>query len=334
MKEALAVVYREHGKPLEVLDLERRGVATPGPGEVLLALRCAVIHPSDMGMIGGSYGRLKSLPAVAGREGVGEIVALGEGVDTSLLGRRARMPEEPGAWVEAVCTSADSLTLFPEGLKDEFAAQAYVNPPTALRLLSDFVELKAGDWIVQNAANSAVGFCVAGLAKHRGLNTLCVVRDRDAWEEPLKQAGASVVVAEESGYEKQIEAIVDGERPKLGLNSIGGDSVMRLIKSLGEGGTVVTFGGMVGDKVRYPTRELIFKDLCLRGFWMDRWFRQHTAEARKALMADVCSLLGQGLMPMPVDSRYAMTEAMEAVKKSLAPGRRGKVLLTSDWQPT
>ena len=31
-----------------------------------------------------------------------------------------------------------------------------VNPPTAYNMLSNFAELKAGDWVVQNGANSAV----------------------------------------------------------------------------------------------------------------------------------------------------------------------------------
>ncbi len=332
MKEALAVVYKEHGKPLEVLSVESKEVSEPGPGEVLLALRCAVIHPSDMGMIGGSYGRLKELPAVAGREGVGEIVTVGEGVDKALLGRRARMPETPGAWMEATVVPAEALTLFPEGLDDALAAQAYVNPPTAYRILKDFVDFEPGDWIIQNAGNSAVGFCVTGLAKSMGLKTLCVVRDAGVWSGPLEEAGATAVVAEDSGYEKQIKELTGGTLPKLGLNSIGGDSVMRIVKCMAEGGTLVTFGGMVGDKVRFPTRELIFKDLCLRGYWMDRWFRTHTPEEATSMMDEVCRLLRDGVMTMPVDSRFPVAEGLKAVERAFE-SRQGKVLLTSDWRP-
>lgn len=35
-----------------------------------------------------------------------------------------------------------------------------MNPPTAYRMLKDFVDLKPGDTVIQNGANSAVGKAV------------------------------------------------------------------------------------------------------------------------------------------------------------------------------
>lgn len=45
-------------------------------------------------------------------------------------------------------------------------------------MLEDFVKLKAGDVIVQNGANSAVGQSVIQLAKLRGVKTINIIRDR------------------------------------------------------------------------------------------------------------------------------------------------------------
>lgn len=315
------------------MQLQPQEILQPGEGEVVVALRYAVIHPSDFGMIAGTYGRQRELPAVGGREGVGEVVAVGEGVEASLMGQHVRMPEEPGAWAQAVCSRADALRLLPLDLPMESAAQAFVNPPTALRLLDDFVELQAGDWIIQNAGNSAVGFCVAGYARHRGINCLSVVRDPARWESPLKAAGAVAVIEEGAPYFKEIDTITSGHRPKLGLNSVGGESVMSLIKSMAPGGTVVTFGGMVGEKVRFPTRELIFNDLNMRGFWMDRWLRQETPGAVESCLQMVYDFLAEGVMAPPVDSVYPFADALEAVEYAGKPGRSGKVLIRSEWRP-
>ena len=47
-----------------------------------------------------------------------------------------------------------------------------VNPPTAHLLLTSIVDLAPGEWIIQNAANSAVGRYVIQLAKARGIRTV------------------------------------------------------------------------------------------------------------------------------------------------------------------
>lgn len=60
----------------------------------------------------------------------------------------------------------------------EFAATLQVNPPTAYRMLKDFVHLRPGDTVIQNGANSAVGQAVIQLAAAWGVNTINVVRSR------------------------------------------------------------------------------------------------------------------------------------------------------------
>lgn len=47
-----------------------------------------------------------------------------------------------------------------------------VNPPTAYRMLKDFVDLKKGDTVIQNGANSGVGQAVIQIAKAMGYHTV------------------------------------------------------------------------------------------------------------------------------------------------------------------
>ncbi|QYY37209.1 2-enoyl thioester reductase domain-containing protein [Ruficoccus sp. ZRK36] len=330
--EPQAVRYHERGKPEDVLKLESMPAGNPGKGEALVALRAAVIHPSDMGMIGGTYGRLPDLPAVGGREGAGVVLAVGEGVTELKVGQQVKMPEALGAWRQAVVAPVEDFIAIPNEVPAEMAAQAFINPPTALRILRDFIDFKPGEWIIQNAANSAVGVSMIQLAHHCGLKTINVVRDAETWEPILKDMGADVVVAEESGYEKKIKELTGGAKPRLGLNSIGGDSVIRLIRCMADSAKVVTFGGMVGDKVRFPTRNLIFNDLHLCGFWMDKWVRTHSKEEFDAMQAEIFDLMAKGALKLPIDSTYSFDKATEAVARANAGGRKGKVLITSDWQ--
>lgn len=319
-----ALVYGRHGEPAETLRWEPVASPFPGPGEVRLTLRAAAIHPSDFGLIQGSYGHLRELPAVAGREGVAEVTELGEGVSHLKLGDRVRLPETSGAWRESLTTKASDLAAFPGGLPDEVLAQTAVNPPAALLLLREFVSLTNDQWVVQNAANSAVGRAVIALCRERGLRTLNLVR-RPELVEPLLAAGADEVVVVKPGEKPDLSRF---PRAVLGLNSVGGESLLHVVAACAPGATVVTFGGMSGDKIRFPTRQLIFDDLVFRGFWLDAWKRKHSAAARLALDVQVLDLFSRGILTVPEPLKFSLTEWPAALAAARSP-RSGPVIFVN-----
>ena len=320
-----AIRHHSFGKPLEVLQLEQTAQPEPQSDEVRVRLEAASINPSDYGMIGGSYGRLRELPAVAGREGVGIVDAIGEGVTSVELGARVRFPGDDGAWQEHACIAAEELLVVPGAVPVEQAAISFINPPTAYCLLQKVVDLKPGDWIVQNAGNSAVGLSVIQMAKAFGYKTISQVR-REELVEPLKAMGADHVVLEGSGWPKLVGELTGGAPIKLALNSIGGESATDQIKALGDGGTQVTFGGMVGDKVRFPTRFLIFNDVRLVGFWWDQFARREGVDGVRAVMDEVHAMMADGRLKLPVEKSYPFSEYKAAISHASQP-RLGKVLL-------
>jgi trans-2-enoyl-CoA reductase len=87
---------------------------------------------------------------------------------------------DSGTWRTYAETSPDALLPLPKDAKISpvAAATISVNPFTADRMLLDFVDLKKGDWVVQNGANSGVGQNVIQLARIRGFKTVNVIRDR------------------------------------------------------------------------------------------------------------------------------------------------------------
>jgi len=326
-----ALRYERHGLPAEVLESVKLKLAAPGPGEALVALRAGAIHYSDLGLINGSYGNLKPLPAIAGREGVGEVMALGPGTSEPAVGTLVRMPEEAGVWREAVVTEASELFPIPAGVPVEQAALAFINPPTAWRMLHDFTELKRGDWLIQNAGTSAVGVLVAQLARHLGLNCVSVVRDT-ATTAQLLENGAAKVVTEDSGYEKKPGALTGGAPIKLALNAVGGESVGRLCRAVGTDGVVVTYGGVTAELMRFPTRFLIFNNISLRGFWLDGWMRTQSPAEINLLWKKLFNLLREGVLEQPVAARYKLTDWRVALEHAFRAGRGGKVIFTSEWK--
>ena len=325
MEHQNAIRHHEFGKPEEVLKLETISVPTPKAGEVRVRLLAATINPSDRGMIGGSYGNLRELPAVAGREGVGVIDSIGPEVDSVSVGMRVRFPGEEGAWCEYACAPVNELLHVPYSVAVGQAALSFINPPTAYCLLKHVVDLKPGDWVVQNAGNSSVGMSVIQMAKVFGFRTISQVR-REELIQPLQAMGADHVVLEGSGWGKGASELTGGAPIKLALNSIGGDSAMDQIKVLGEGGTQVTFGGMVGDLVRFPTRFLIFNDVRLSGFWWDRWMERQGLKQVQAVMDSVYKLMADGNLTLPIEESFHFASFMKALERDAQP-RLGKVLL-------
>ena len=324
MASQRAILFHEFGDPLEVLSLEALEKQEPQEGEVRVRLLAAAINPSDYGIINGSYGHLPELPAIAGREGVGEIEAIGPGVKGLSVGKRVRFAES-GAWQESACIPVDKIYEVPEDIPVEQVAISFINPPTAYCLLKRIVRLQTGSWIVQNAGNSAVGLSIIQMARAMGFKTISQVR-REELVEPLKVLGADQVVLEGSDWSKQVDKITGGEPVQLALNSIGGESAIDQIKVLGKGGTQITFGGMVGDRVRFPTRFLIFNDVRLIGFWWDQWRLQSGPKACSEVMTSVYGMMRDGTLRLPIEAAYSFEDFKSALKHDKS-SRLGKILL-------
>lgn len=70
-----AIVYDRYGPPSAVLTLKRLPLAPLAGGRVRVRMRYAPVNPSDLIPVTGAYRHRTRLPAVAGYEGLGEVVA-------------------------------------------------------------------------------------------------------------------------------------------------------------------------------------------------------------------------------------------------------------------
>ena len=323
-----ALQYQEYGDPSKVLSLIELPVPEPGPGEVLIEMQASPIHPSDLGLIMGSYGRPRTPPAIAGREGVGTVVKCGEGVDVKVMGRPVALSEDSGAWQEYQGAKADDLILFPALVPFEQLAVSVLNPMTAWRLLNDFEYLNAGDVIVQNAGNSAVGQSVIQFAKKMGVKCISLVRNLESVES-LKALGSTEVWPDDDEVPDRMKIYSTGRGAKLALNSVGGRSALRLARCLCPGGVHVTFGAMDSSPVRFPTRNLIFDDVRMVGFWLDRWRRKQSPAGLRTALEQVFQPLAMTELKHSIDKVYNLSEFKDAFARNTQP-RMGKVLLARD----
>lgn len=324
------VTYSRFGPPEEVLNVEALSLVKPGPGEVGVRLLASPINPVDGIIIMGNFSSLPQLPAVGGVEGVGEIYAVGESVDKSLINKHIRMPQRSGAWQDSVIARVDELVFVPEDVDLEMASMAFINPPTAWGLLHNYVALEPGDWIVQNAANSGVGICVIQLAKHFGFKTINIVRDL-CWEKPLKEMGADVVLKEGSEWHKDPKYVATA---KLALNPVGGASIAELINVLAPNGVHVSYGGLSSDPSIVPVFDLMVKNITMGGFILFNYFNSLRHKEVQDIMNTLFDFMKKGIIDIPVEKTYSLQDVKKAIAHAEGYHRKGKILLISNWSPS
>ncbi|MGH8091951.1 MAG: MDR family NADPH-dependent oxidoreductase [Chthoniobacterales bacterium] len=326
MSESIkAIVYQAHGKPEEVLQLEEQPRPRPAPDEALVRLLAAPINPADLNQIEGKYPVRFPLPATPGFEGAGMIEEIGPEVKDHAVGELVILPHDAGTWREAVAVKAGKLTLVPEGIAPEQAAMLKINPITAWRMLHDFVELRPGDWVIQNAANSAAGRAAIAICRELGIRTVNVVRRPELIHE-LRAAGGDVVLLDNDELREAVAAATDGAPIRLALNAVGGESALRLAKIVAPEATIVTFGAMGLQPLRLPNGLLIFKNLRFTGFWVNKWYEEASTAERSKTFARIFDLAQRGRLETKIERTYALTNFLEAIARAGQGQRAGKIL--------
>src|SRR5215831_13677989 len=95
-----AFVFERTGDPDDVLAVRELPKPKPRQGEILVRVRLSPVHPSDMHIMRGRFGRQPTLPASPGIECVGVVEALGAGVAGPAPGTRVVLLNVWGSWRE------------------------------------------------------------------------------------------------------------------------------------------------------------------------------------------------------------------------------------------
>ncbi|KAJ8687280.1 hypothetical protein QAD02_023074 [Eretmocerus hayati] len=325
-----SLLYKEYGEPGDVVQVCTTCVETPTDDHVVVKWLYAPVNPADINTIQGKYPSKPPLPAVPGNEGVGEIVAVGPNAKDFCVGDRV-VPNvvNRGTWrTHALYKSNEMLKVCKE-MDVITASMLNVNPCTAYRMLKDFVDLKCGDTVIQNGANSAVGQLVIQLCKIWGFKSVNVIRTRpdvDCLKDQLVNLGADEVLTEEELRTTDIFKSKKLPRPQLALNCVCGKNAVEVQRHLGNNGIMVTYGAMSREPLSVPASSLIFKNLAFKGFWMTAWSNQNADNPERCKMYDELQKLfiDKKLQPPPYEL-IPFCDYKEAVTNALKPGGQKNV---------
>jgi trans-2-enoyl-CoA reductase len=323
-----AVQFAQFGVPHEVVSvIDAPEPGAPQAGEVAVEFLCSPINPADLLLLSGNYGHRPALPAFGGLEGVGRVTKLGAGVGHLQVGDRVLLPG--GNWAERLVIPAGGLFPLPPEAPSEQLAMLTVNPPTAWGLLHDYVELKAGDWVLQNVGNSGVGTNLIVLARRLGFKTVSVVR-RESAVAALEQLGGDVVLVDGPDLARQVKAAVAGGKLALGVDAIGGEATARIGAALDDHGTVVNYGLMSGQNPQLGGWDVVFRGVRLAGFWLVHWFGRHARGEIARVYGQLAGMLADGSIAVPIAARYPLSQAREALQHAAREGRDGKIMIVNE----
>lgn len=320
------ILIDRFGPPEEVARCaEVPDVGAPGAGEVVFDVLAFPINPADVSLCKGTYRLKPHLPATPGAECVGRVTAVGAGVSHVKPGDLVINLQREN-WTQKRRVKADDVIPVPAGMDLRQAAMLRINPPTALLLLTDVVELKPSDWVIQNVANSAVGRLLIRLARARGFKTVNVVRRESLFGE-LRALGADACAVDGPSVAEAVKAQTGGAPIRLGIDAVSGQATARLSSCLAEGGVVCSYGSMSGEDPVMSRNALIGGGQTLVGFILGRALAKRSLAEVLAIYADLGQQILDGTLSAPVEKVYPIEEIRAALTHAQRGERGGKILV-------
>ena len=228
------------------------------PTDVILRMEAAPMNPSDIGVIFGAsmrenavqtssdcisapippkyahtfekdnYGNSRAGGIMCGNEGAGVVVAAGDAPEAqAILGKTVAVFGSGGCYAEYRKASArgNSLNVFPDGTTAAEAASSYVNPLTALGMLSTAVE-EGHPACISTAAASQLGQMMVRIAMADNYPIVNVVR-RDAQIDLLRAINPNAIVVNQSNddFEDKLLAAVKETGASVAFDATGGGNL-------------------------------------------------------------------------------------------------------------
>ena len=175
-----AIQYSRYGAP-DVLELVTLDVPIAGPNEVRVRLKAAGVSPIDAKLRSGALQAHFSLtfPKIPGRDGVGVIDQIGEGVMGLSLGDEVCVAADPtrsGTYAEAMVCASSRVVKKPPNLSTSQAAALLQPGVSAWISMCRTATLSDGMSVLIHGGAGAVGGQMIQLARHLRLDVATTCR--------------------------------------------------------------------------------------------------------------------------------------------------------------
>jgi NADPH:quinone reductase len=317
-----AVVVTRNGGP-DVLELRDEPEPQPGPGLLVVALEAAGVNFRDVYEREGRGAYKNDPPLIAGAEGAGTVVEVGDGVADIAVGDRVTWAAAPGSFAERVAVDAAKAVPIPEGVSSEVAAAALLQGMTAHYLCVSTYPVQQGDDVLVHAAAGGVGLLLTQMVKQRGGRVIATTSTDDK-AELARGAGADEVIGYD-GFAERVRELTGGKGVEVVYDGIAKDTFDGSLASLRRRGTLVLYGKASGPAPPYD-----LEDLRKGSLYVTRpGLPDYTATREELLWraGEVCGWIAEGKLDVRIGGRYPLEDARRAQEDLQARRSTGKLVL-------
>jgi NADPH:quinone reductase-like Zn-dependent oxidoreductase len=289
---------RLHGAGVAGLMHDEVQTPQPGAGEALVEIHAAAITRDELEW------PVDRLPAIPSYELSGVVVAAADGVEDVSIGEPvyALTPfDRNGAAAEYATVAAGLLARKPSTLGHVESSAIPLPALTAWQGLFDHGRLEAGERVLIHGATGGVGQFATQLAHWRGAHV--VGATSPASLDVARALGAHEVVSATGGRLEAAVAPVD-----LVFDTVGGELL------LGSPALVRARGRLVSVAEEPPSAVGIEASYFV-------------VEGNREQLIEIAHLVDENVLRVEVDSVYSLDDARAAFERSLARGKRGKVVI-------
>lgn len=322
------------------LIVQHRPIPTAGDGEVLVEMRATGVSFAEQGMRRNRYPGQPKFPFVLGYDLVGDISAVGHGVDPSLLGQRIAAVTKTGAWATHVVLDARDVVPVPEGADSAEVETLVVNGITAWQMLHRKARVKTGETILVHGASGGVGTTLVQLARASGIRVIGTASPRH--HEALRELGVEPLDYNDPRLSDRVREL-EPDGVAAAFDHLGGESFRRSFDLLASGGTLVAYGTasqrddannllatFLGIFARLSLWSMLpnGRKALFYNFWGGKIVRPE--RFRRHLSSDlrsVLTLLARGAVKPQVAARIPLADAAEAMTLAESRTVYGKVVL-------
>jgi NADPH2:quinone reductase len=317
-----AVVVTRSGGP-EVLELQDWPDPEPAAGQLLVDVAAAGVNYRDI------YEREGTVPwtpppFVAGIEGAGTVLAVGEDVTGFSPGDRVAWASSPGSYAERAVVDAAGAVPVPPGVSSELAAAAILQGMTAHYLACSTYPVQPGDDVLIHAVAGGVGLLLTQVVKMRGGRVIGTT-STDEKAELARRAGADEVIRYD-GFPERVRELTGGRGVAVVYDGVGRATFEGSLESLRVRGMLVVFGRASGPAPAVePGRLSAGGSLYLAGAML----RAYTLTREELLERsnDVFSWIEDGKLDVRIGGRYPLADAAQAQADLAARKTTGKLVL-------
>ncbi len=330
-----ALLSRQAGGP-ETLTFEEVADPTPGPAQVLIAMRACGLNFPDALVIRDLYQLRPARPFAPGGEVAGIVLDVGRDVTHVRAGDRVLAMPGWGGLATRVVAEAASCVKIPDAMSFEHGATLLVTYGTVHYGLSRRARIRAGESLLVLGAGGGIGLAAVELGRACGAKVIAAASTQAKVDVALSRGAAAGFVyptGDAASDGKQLAQLFKANCGAQGVDVIcdpvGGVYAEPALRSMAWGGRYLVIGFAAGDIPRIPLNLPLLKGCDIQGV-LYGVHAQRDPAAVQVEIEELLALYQAGAISPHVSARYPLSRGGEAIAAIAARQALGKLVVCND----